>query len=95
VARAGRTVKGLPLKLCKFSATTPAGLFAKAGAVSPTGSSAAAVAVLLANDLLASAELCQAVWPSADRNRFREFPFLELNENSVAPCGHRQRRGPF
>jgi hypothetical protein len=62
--RAARTVRGLVMKLRKFSATTPAGLFAKAAAVSRTGSAAAIVAVSLADDLLASAELRKAVWPA-------------------------------
>jgi hypothetical protein len=65
--RARRTVRKLLLKILKFPAQTPAGLFAKAAAVSRTGSTAAGVAVSLANDLLASAELRRAVWPVANR----------------------------
>jgi hypothetical protein len=64
---ARRTVRKLLLKILKLPAQTPAGLFAKAAAVSRTGSTAAGVAVSLANDLLASAELRRAVWPVADR----------------------------
>jgi hypothetical protein len=64
---AGRTVKRLLLKIRKVSATTPAGLFAKAVAVSRTGSAASLVAVSLADDLLASSELRKAVWPAADQ----------------------------
>jgi hypothetical protein len=57
-------VKGLLLKPRKFSATTPAGLFAKAAVVSRTGSGAALIAVsLAADDLLASVELRKVLWP--------------------------------
>jgi hypothetical protein len=62
--RADRTVRSLLAKIRKLPATTPAGLFAKAAAVSRTGSAAAIVAVSLAHDLLASAELRRAVWPA-------------------------------
>jgi hypothetical protein len=65
--RAERTVRSLLLKIRKFSATTPAGLFAKAAAVSRTGSAAGVVALSLADDLLASPELRRAVWPVIDR----------------------------
>jgi len=65
--RTERLVKSALLKLRKLSATTPAGIFAKAVVVSRTGSTAAMVAVSLANDLLASPALRQAVWPAADR----------------------------
>jgi hypothetical protein len=63
--RAARTVRSLLLKLRKVRATTAAGIFAKAAAVSRTGSTAADVAVSLANDLLASPELRKAVWPAS------------------------------
>jgi hypothetical protein len=66
-SRAERTVKGLILKLRKFSATTPAGLFAKATAVSRTGSASAIIAISLAHDLLASPELRKAVWLAAQQ----------------------------
>jgi hypothetical protein len=65
--RASRTVRALLMKIRKFSATTPAGLFAKAAAVSRTGSAAGIVAISLADDLLASPELRRAVWPAAEQ----------------------------
>jgi hypothetical protein len=65
--RADRTVRSLLMKLRKYPATTAAGIFAKAAAVSRTGSAAAVVAVSLADDLLRSAELRRAVWPAAER----------------------------
>ncbi len=64
---AARVVKGLVMKARKFSAQTPAGLFAKAALVSRTGSAAAIVALTLADDLLDSVELRKAVWHAADQ----------------------------
>jgi hypothetical protein len=64
--RAARVVKGLLLKARKFSANTPAGLFAKAAVVSRTGSGAAIVAVSLADDILASPELRKVLWPATN-----------------------------
>jgi hypothetical protein len=66
---AARVVKGLLLKARKFSATTPAGLFAKAAVVSRTGSGAALIAVSLADDILASPELRKVLWPAARGER--------------------------
>jgi hypothetical protein len=60
------TISKLLLKIATLRAETPAGLFAKASAVTRSGMQAVRVGQSLARDLLASPDLRRAIWPPAD-----------------------------
>jgi len=67
--RAMRAFRRSLLQITKLRAVTPAGIFAKALAVEKVGTIAAtALGRSLASDLVASAELREAIWP-ADTSR--------------------------